>query len=66
MAYFQAHLPSWLDATGAPTGVQQKLMRHSQVSTTMNIYGNVSMKSKRKANSKVARMALRPALLQTK
>ena len=57
---------SWLDATGAPIGVQQKLMRHAQVSTTMNIYGNASMKSKRKANSKVARMALRPALLQTK
>src|SRR5271157_5583887 len=57
---------AWLDATGAPIGVQQKLMRHAQVSTTMNIYGNASMKSKRKANSKVARMALRPALLQTK
>jgi integrase len=57
---------AWLDATGAPIGVQQKLMRHAQVSTTMNIYGNALMTSKRKANSKVARMALRPALLRTK
>jgi integrase len=55
---------AWLDATGAPVGVQQKLMRHAQVSTRMNIYGNALMESKRKANSKVARMALRPVLLQ--
>lgn len=26
---------SWLDDTGAPVGVQQKLMRHAQISTTM-------------------------------
>jgi len=47
---------SWLDATGAPVGVQQKLMRHAQVSTTMNTYGNALMQSKRDANSKVVRM----------
>jgi integrase len=51
---------SWLDATGAPIGVQQKLMRHAQVSTTMNIYGKALMESKRDANSKVVRMALLP------
>jgi hypothetical protein len=28
---------SWLDSTGAPLGVQQKLMRHAQISTTMNV-----------------------------
>lgn len=50
---------SWLDAAGAPMGVQQKLMRHAQISTTMNIYGNAMMASKREANSKVVRMALR-------
>ena len=38
---------------------QQKLMRHSQISTTMNIYGNALMDSKREANSKVAKMAMR-------
>jgi hypothetical protein len=36
-------------------------MRHAQVSTTMNVYGNAMMESKRDANSKVVRMALRPA-----
>jgi integrase len=49
---------SWLDATGAPLGLQQKLMRHAQISTTMNVYGNALMDSKREANSRVARMAL--------
>jgi integrase len=48
---------SWLDATGAPIGVQQKLMRHAQVSTTMNIYGNALMRSKRDANAKVVDIA---------
>ena len=50
---------SWLDDTGAPMGVQQKLMRHAQISTTMNVYGNALMTAKREANSKVVRMALR-------
>lgn len=44
---------SLLDAAGAPVGVQQKLMRHAQVSTTMNHYGNAYMEAKREANSKV-------------
>jgi integrase len=52
---------SWLDDTGAPVGVQQKLMRHAQVSTTMNVYGNALMDAKREANSKVVRRALRSA-----
>jgi integrase len=50
---------SWLDDTGAPVGVQQKLMRHAQVSTTMNVYGNALMGAKREANSRVVRRALR-------
>ena len=50
---------SWLDDTGAPMGVQQKLMRHAQISTTMNVYGNALMDAKREANSKVVRRALR-------
>src|SRR6202021_2262436 len=51
---------SLLDATGAPIGVQQKLMRHAQVATTMDVYGNALMESKREANSKVVRLLLRP------
>jgi integrase len=50
---------SWLDDTGAPMGVQQKLMRHAQISTTMNVYGNALMEAKREANTKVVRKALR-------
>lgn len=50
---------SWLDDSGAPIGVQQKLMRHAQISTTMNVYGNALMTAKREANSRVVRMALR-------
>ena len=53
---------SWLDATGAPLGVQQKLMRHAQISTTMNVYGNALMDSKRDAHGRVARLALRTGL----
>lgn len=52
---------SWLDDTGAPMGVQQKLMRHAQISTTMNVYGNALMTAKREANTKVVRKALRSA-----
>lgn len=52
---------SLLDATGAPIGVQQKLMRHAQVSTTMDVYGNALMESKRVANSKVVGLLLRPS-----
>jgi integrase len=57
---------SWLDSVKTSMGVQQKLMRHAQISTTMNVYGNALMKSKRQANSKVVRMALRPALSEAK
>src|SRR5712692_812745 len=49
---------SWLDATGAPIGVQQKLMRHAQIATTMNVYGNALMESKREANSKIVQLVL--------
>lgn len=32
---------SWLDAAGTKLSVQQKLMRHSDIRTTMNTYGDV-------------------------
>jgi integrase len=50
---------SLLDETGAPIGVQQKLMRHSNVATTMNVYGNSTLKAKQQANSKVVQMVIR-------
>ena len=49
---------SFLDETGAPIGVQQKLMRHSNVATTMNVYGNSTLKAKQQANSKVVQMVM--------
>ena len=49
---------SFLDETGAPIGVQQKLMRHSNVATTMNVYGNASLRAKQHANSKVVQMVM--------
>ena len=52
---------SWLDDTGAPMGVQQKLMRHAQISTTMNVYGNALMEAKREANAAVVSRILRSA-----
>jgi integrase len=31
---------SWLDAVGTAIAVQQKLMRHSDIRTTLKIYGD--------------------------
>jgi len=37
-------------------------MRHADIRTTMNVYGDALMDSKREANSKVVRMVLGPVL----
>ncbi len=61
---------AWLDETGAPVGVQQKLMRHAHISTTMDQYGNASMEAKRKANRPLVQRLLKrsagrePAFIQ--
>ena len=39
--------------TGAPMKVQQELMRHASIQTTMNVYGQALSSTKRQANSKV-------------
>jgi len=49
---------SWLDAAGTTIAVQQKLMRHSDIRTTFNIYGDVVTDEMARAHSKVVRMAL--------
>jgi integrase len=49
---------TWLDSVGTPVGVQQKLMRHSDIRTTMNIYGDAVTEDIREASQKFARMAL--------
>jgi len=49
---------SWLDAVGTPIAVQQKLMRHADIRTTMNTYGDVVTNEMAHAASKVAGLAL--------
>ena len=49
---------SWLDAVGTPIAVQQKLMRHSDIRTTMNVYGDVVTDEMAHAHSKVVGLAL--------
>ena len=51
---------SWLDETGAPMKVQQELMRHASIQTTMNVYGQAMTSSKREANGKVVELVLKP------
>jgi integrase len=48
----------WIDAVGTPIGVQQKLMRHSDIRTTMNIYGDATSADMRDAHSKIVQLAL--------
>jgi integrase len=49
---------SWLDAVGTPVAVQQKLMRHTDIRTTMNVYGDVVTDEMARASAKVAGLAL--------
>lgn len=55
---FRHTFRTWLDFVGTPVGVQQKLMRHADIRTTMNIYRDVVTDEMAKAHSKVVRMAL--------
>lgn len=49
---------SWLDAVGTPVGVQQRLMRHTDIRTTMNVYGMADLQEMREAHGKIVRLAL--------
>jgi integrase len=49
---------TWLDSVGTTLGVQQKLMRHADIRTTMNIYGDAATSDMRNAHEKVVRLAL--------
>lgn len=55
---------SWLDAVGTPIAVQQRMMRHADIRTTMNIYGDIVTDEMAEASSKVAGLALSPAASQ--
>jgi integrase len=43
---------SWLDSVGTPVGVQQHLMRHADIRTTMNTYGEAVTADMARAHSK--------------
>lgn len=47
---------AWLDRAGAPVGVQRDLMRHADIRTTMNVYGDSFIETLRGAQSDVAKM----------
>jgi len=49
---------SWLDAVGTTIAVQQKLMRHADIRTTMNVYGTVVTDEMSTASGKVARLVV--------
>ena len=48
---------SWLDAVGTSVAVQQKMMRHSDIRTTFNVYGDVVTDEMNVAGRKVAQLA---------
>jgi integrase len=57
---------SWLDAVGTPIGVQQRLMRHADIRTTMNVYGTAAAAEMAVASGKVTRLALNGAQAERK
>lgn len=55
---FRHTFRSWLDAVGTAIAVQQKMMRHADIGTTMNIYGDVVTDEMALAHTKVVGLAL--------
>jgi Phage integrase family len=51
---FRHSYRSWLDALGVPIAVRQKLMRHADIRTTMNLYGDVVTQQESEALSRIA------------
>jgi integrase len=49
---------SWLDAVGTGLAVQQKLMRHADIRTTMNVYGDIVTDEMEQAHKKIVGLAI--------
>jgi len=49
---------SWLDSIGTQLSVQQKLMRHADIRTTMNVYGDVVTKQESEALAQISSFTL--------
>jgi site-specific recombinase XerD len=62
---FRHTYSTMLRSLGVDVKVQQELLRHADIQTTMNIYTQAVSDAKREANSKVVRMVL-PAFEQAK
>jgi len=56
---FRHTYSTMLRAIGTDVKVQQELLRHADIATTMNVYTQAVSDAKRDANSKVVRMVLR-------
>ena len=56
---FRHSFRSWLDSMGTPIALQQKLMRHSDIRTTMNVYGDVMPDEMRQAHDRLAQRILK-------
>jgi integrase len=54
---FRNAFRTWIDSLGTPVGVQQRLMRHASVTTTMNHYGTALEADMRAAHEKVLQLA---------
>jgi integrase len=55
---FRYTFRSLLDETGARMKMQQELMRHADIRTTMNVYAKAIDESKRPAHGRVVRLVL--------
>jgi len=55
---FRHSFRSWLDAVGTTVTVQQKMMRHAEIRTTFNTYGDVVTNEIEQAHAKVVGLAL--------
>ena len=49
---------TWLGSVGTPVGVQQRLMRHADIRTTMNTYGTVFTPDMAEAQNKIVDLTL--------
>ena len=58
LAHIPPHVPESSRRDWGSAKVQQELMRHADIRTTMNIYGKAMEKSKREAHGKVVRLVL--------
>ena len=54
---FRNAFRTWIDAVGTTLGVQQRLMRHASITTTMNHYGTALKADMRVAHEKVVQLA---------